>query len=428
MLNRIDSTRMSAVFKKAMKGKLINDDDSAVIFYDLTGIKERLDEFRKLFPPNTLHAVAVKANPLYRILRFINGTGAGAECATFGELYLARQAGFHSKKIVFDSPAKTIEEMRYALQLGVHINIDSFRELEKLSSLKNKIESGSTFGIRINPQVGTGRIALSSLAGEYSKFGVPLKSGRGKLIDKYLEHDWLRGVHLHVGSQGCDVGLLAKGVGAVLGFALEVNDILEKKGYGRRIDIFDIGGGLPVQYDPDENAPTMMEYSTLLKSQYPELFDGRFKLITEFGRYVHANCGWTASRVEYVKRDNGINTAMIHVGADLFLRECYIPEYWGHEITVLGRDGRVKDTDHENYALAGPLCFAGDMLEKNILLPRIEEGDYIVVHDTGAYTLSMWSRYNSRQVPKVLGYYEQGDHFEVLKERETPEKIIEFWS
>ncbi|HEX7680890.1 MAG TPA: diaminopimelate decarboxylase, partial [Thermoanaerobaculia bacterium] len=80
------------------------------------------------------------------------------------------------------------------------------------------------------------------------------------------------------------------------------------------------------------------------------------------------------------------------------------------------------------YVIAGPLCFAGDIVARNVLLPRIEEGDFIIIRDTGAYTLSMWSRYNSRQMPKVVGYRDDGALMTILKQRETVHDIIAFWS
>jgi diaminopimelate decarboxylase len=80
------------------------------------------------------------------------------------------------------------------------------------------------------------------------------------------------------------------------------------------------------------------------------------------------------------------------------------------------------------YSIAGPLCFAGDIVARGVKSPPIETGDFVLIHDTGAYTLSMWSRYNSRQIPRVVGYRNQGESFEILKERETFEDLQRFWS
>ncbi len=178
----------------------------------------------------------------------------------------------------------------------------------------------------------------------------------------------------------------------------------------------------------------MEDYVSTIRQRAPALFNtspdnqltASFRLITEFGRWVFTNPGWTVTRVEYVKHDPGVNTAMLHVGADLFVRECLNPQDWQHEYTVFDDHGRQKEgTDILPWNLAGPLCFSGDIIAKNVQLPRIEEGDYLVIHDTGSYTFSMWSRYNSRQTPRIIGYC--NDEFEILKERETLEELSAFW-
>ncbi|HOT97585.1 MAG TPA: diaminopimelate decarboxylase [bacterium] len=408
---------------------ILREEDSALIFYDLTGLKHRIAELTDLFPESTLHAVAVKANPLIKVLEQIQEMGAGLEAASLPELCLARQAGVPPDRIVYDSPVKSVTELEYALQTGVHINADSIAELERIDTLLRSMPLKGTIGLRINPQVGTGAIPMLSVAGTWSKFGVPIGPQREKLFDCFLKYDWLSGIHLHVGSQGCELELIAKGIAKVLDLALEINRALERSGQSRRITRFDIGGGLPVSYHPGMEAPTMQDYAALLRHRFPALFDGTFQLITEFGRWVYAHNGWTISRVEYVKRDEKLSTAMIHVGADLLLRKCYRPEEWHHEISVAGPDGRLKNgLDPRPYTIAGPLCFAGDLIAREIRLPPVQEGDFLIIHDTGAYTLSMWSRYNSRQIPRVVGYTGEGDHFEVLRERESLEQVVAFWS
>jgi diaminopimelate decarboxylase len=291
--------------------------------------------------------------------------------------------------------------------------------------LKQRLPSVSTIGIRINPQVGIGTIEESSVAGEYSKFGIPIKSKREELTAAFLNHPWLTGVHLHVGSQGCPMELLLSGIGILYDFVGEINEKRKEAGH-LPVTVFDIGGGLPISYRSDQVPVSMETYALEIADRFPSLFTSHFSLLTEFGRWVHVNAGWTVSRVEYVKRDPGINTLMIHAGADLFLRECLNPLNWQHEYSVFDKTGNLKSgVDSNHYNLAGPLCFSGDILARDVELPVTEEGDYLVIHDTGGYTLSMWSRYNSRLTPRVVGY--AGEVFEILKERESFEELAGFW-
>ncbi|HYI13061.1 MAG TPA: diaminopimelate decarboxylase [Thermoanaerobaculia bacterium] len=423
---------LSKVLQRALADERIAQAaDTALIFQDISALESRLSDLQAQFPPDTLHAAAIKANPLLRLLRRVVAMGCGLEAASLPELHLAVHAGADPAMIVFDSPAKTADELVFALTLGCHVNADSIDELDRIARIRNTggVPDRGSVGVRINPQVGTGKIAMTSVAAHYSKFGVPLLDCREELLDRFLRYDWMTGVHVHIGSQGCSPQMLLDGVGRVFDFVDDANSAMKSAGLDRRVSVFDLGGGLPVSYHRNVAPYSMEQYASQLRETFPQLFDGSLRLITEFGRYLYANTGWVASRVEYVKRGSPISTAMVHVGADLFLRKCYTPGDWHHDIFVADSRGEIKPEETlETYAIAGPLCFAGDLLEREVTLPRIEEGDYIVIRDTGAYTLGMWSRYNSRQIPKVVGYRNDGSEMTILKEREPIERIIEFWS
>jgi diaminopimelate decarboxylase len=116
------------------------------------------------------------------------------------------------------------------------------------------------------------------------------------------------------------------------------------------------------------------------------------------------------------------------VGADLLLRRCYRPEDWHHELWAFDDLGNAKGDDLQPYVVSGPLCFAGDIIGREAMLPRLTEGDFIGILDTGAYTIGMWSRYNSRQMPKVIGYLNDGEDFTLLREKESPSDLVNFWA
>ncbi|MFC2101621.1 diaminopimelate decarboxylase [Bacteroidota bacterium] len=449
MIENIPRPAISSIFRQALQEGLIRDEDTAVLFHDLDYLRSRITYLTSCFPSTTLHGLAIKSNPLLRILEFTRELGCGVEAATTGEIVIALKAGYPADQIVFDSPVKTIPDLQFAMKKGVHINCDNLEELKRVDILLKDTTSSATFGIRINPQIGVGSILESSVAGEYSKFGVPINTKREELVNAFQNYPWLSGVHLHVGSQGCAMEMLVEGVGVLYDFVSEINEIRKKKNE-IQISIFDIGGGFPISYSYQQTPPRMEDYVAALLVRTPGLFEstepkgqadkrtsgqadkqtseqgGEWRIITEFGRWVFVNSGFTVSRVEYVKRDPGINTAMIHVGADLFVRECLNPADWKHEYTLLDSQGNLKKGQDANpYNLAGPLCFAGDIVAKNVVLPVVDEGDYIVIHDTGGYTFSMWSRYNSRQTPRILGILD--GKFRILKEREGLEELVGLW-
>ncbi|MEI6174583.1 MAG: MqnA/MqnD/SBP family protein [Bacteroidota bacterium] len=435
----LNAGSIGKALQSAISKELIRPEDTAVIFYDLSFLEKRLKYLISCFPANTLHGLAIKANPLLKIMKTVQeiSPNIGVEAASVGEVSMALKAGYKADQIVYDSPVKTVSDLEFALKSGIHVNIDNFSELERVNRIlrdATPLQSGQnhpegrhpSVGLRINPQVGLGSIKESSVAGEYSKFGVAINNHRQALEHAFMTYPWLTGVHLHVGSQGCPLQMLVDGIGILYDFAMKMNESRMEKGLPP-IVIFDIGGGLPIAYHSDSVAPLMADYVTEIGKRAPRLFES-FRIFTEFGRWAYTNAGWTASRVEYVKHDPGINTAMLHVGADLFVRECLNPKDWQHEYSVFEGEGSLKcGHDEQPYNLAGPLCFSGDIIAKGVTLPAIDEGDILVIHDSGGYTFSMWSRYNSRQTPRILGYYNDGERFDILKERETLEELHRFW-
>jgi diaminopimelate decarboxylase len=414
-----------AYLHKVFESKRLLRNNDSLIVYDLDFLKERIQKMQYCFPEDALHALAVKASPLVNLLRSQHTQGIGLEAASLPEVYLALKAGYKAQDIVFDSPCKTIDDLEFALTAGVRINADSFAELERIDQLYKELGSKSIIGLRINPQLGEGSIPATSVAGRISKFGVPADEQRGKILEVYNTYKWLRGIHLHIGSQGMSQQQLVSAVEKVYNLAGIARVIREAKGW--RLDVFDMGGGFPVSYKRDQLAPDIKDYADALEVNCPGLFDGSYKLITEFGRYVFANTASAISKVEYVKEQLDSKIAIIHLGADFLLRKAYNPTNWHHDISVIDKQGRLKmGTDKKPYMVAGPLCFGGDIIEESIQLPVIEAGDYLVIHDVGAYTLSMWSRYNSRQMPEVLGVSKK--EISVLKKRETLFDILKFWT
>lgn len=380
--------------------------DSAIV-YDLEKMKRRWDELRRAFPPETLHAVAVKANPLLEVLRELVKLGAGLEVASSGELALALAAGCAADRIVYDSPAKTVPELTEALALGVRINANSLAELERLDSLLGERASSSLLGARLNPVVvGVDRESATMVATARSKFGMPVEA-----VHQALErYSWLSGLHVHVGSQ------VATAEDMILG----VRRAAEIAARFPAVRWIDIGGGLPSRYRAEDPGLHPKTYAATLRTEMPELEE--YPLVTEVGRALHSGCGWAVSRVEYADEQK----AIIHLGADFALRTAYQPESWYHEITVHDAQGRQKTGKPKPVDIFGPLCFSGDKLAEQRHLPPIESDDLLVVHDIGAYTFSMWSRYCSRPIPPVWGW--SGTRFELLRQGEAPGDLVRFWS
>ncbi len=413
----LDKHAVPAVVRAAIAQGELSETSPAALFHDLAHLQLRCQQLHDAFPPGSLHTLAVKANPVRRILQHGVRHGMGLETASLEEVELALAAGCPPQRVVFDSPAKTRAELARAVAVGTSINVDNFDELERLADALTEPPQGR-IGVRVNPSVGSGSIDTTSVATARSKFGVPW-SDRDSVVDAFRRHPWLSGIHVHAGSQGCGVDLLVEA--AVRACALA--DRIDRE-LGRRIDTIDIGGGLAVEYRDEDEAVAFSHYAEVLRERLPQLWAPELTVVTEFGRAMLANGGFCVSRVEYVKGD----TVVVHVGADLLVRPIYDAANWHHRLAVLDANGHPKSGAGQHYRIAGPLCFGRDFLGEYDL-PPIEVGDWLVIRDTGAYTMGMWSRHCSRGMPAMLGYeHTKPEQLRPLRARETPQDIVAFWS
>jgi diaminopimelate decarboxylase len=171
----------------------------------------------------------------------------------------------------------------------------------------------------------------------------------------------------------------------------------------QQVEVIDIGGGLPVNFESEEIRPTFAEYAAVLRNAVPELFNGKYRAKTEFGRSIFAKNGFIASRIEYTKNSGGRRIATSHAGAQIATRTVFMPDHWKIRLSVYDPAGVAKSGNEELQDVAGPLCFAGDMVGTGRMLPLIEPGDYVVLHDTGAYYFSSPFYYNALCAPAVYG-------------------------
>ena len=414
-----------------------------------------------------------------------------------GEIEIALHSGMNYKDIVYDSPCKTTRELKYAIKKNINFNIDNFEELARVESIINTLPSTSiniprnlNIGIRVNPAIGSGTIAETSTATADSKFGINIDEYYGQLCKYYTKYAWLNSIHCHIGSQAMSIKQTVNGIKKTVDLVERINAgrCRSRKGsdHDLHISTIDIGGGLAINYDSDEIKPTFYDFVNELRNKIPVLFNNnnnnnnpnKYKIITEFGRSLVQKSGFIVSKVEYVKENGGKNIAIIHAGAQLFVRTAYQPDVWKHRLSVFKQNSRQPprqasrqatrqanieanietnrgDSDLNcnlvKYDIAGPLCFSGDYVARDVLLPRVSSGDYIIIHDSGGYCYSMFSRYNNRYAPPIYGYTDQlqatdnynknninvninknknNNHvkMELLKDGETAEDIIPFWS
>ncbi|WP_338672373.1 diaminopimelate decarboxylase [Streptomyces sp. SCSIO 30461] len=456
--------RDQAVRAAMAQGLLGPDAEPVIALVDIAGIRAGAASLRAAFEQVTdapvLHAFAVKAAPLVGVLRLLGSEGLGAEVASPGELALARAAGIPASRIVLDSPAKTPGELRTALDLGIAVNTDNAQELDRIDAMIGAAGEGgaarapggsdgsgrsagaaggsagaaappspaSTLGLRVNAQIGAGAIGALSTATATSKFGVGLRDegAREWIVRAFLDRPWLTRLHTHSGSQGLPLELMAAGVRTVYELAEEINAAAGRQ----QVDTLDIGGGLPVDFTSDEETPGFADYTRVLEREVPGLFDGRYGLVTEFGRALTAKHGLVLARVEYAKRTGNRPIALTHAGVQVATRTVYAPGAWPVRIAAYDADGRPRTGPDVVQDIAGPACFAGDLLAEARGLPLLEQGDVVAALDTGAYYFTSHYAYNSLVRPAVYGFRaaaggRDGDvEFSLVRDSQTMEEIV----
>ena len=395
------SVRHQQILQAAIEAGYLGEQRALAAFVDTSSLAGTISALQQAFPSHFAHTFAAKANTMSSALAFVKDHGMGCEAASPGELEQALRAGFEREKIVYDEPAKTKAVLEKVLDGGVCLNIDNFQEFERVKVLVEKTKSRSRIGFRINPQVGAGKILAMSTATAQSKFGFALDDGgnRQAIIDCYTENVWLSSLHTHVGSQGCSLDLMIAGIRKIVDLAEEIN----ASAGSQRVAVIDIGGGLPVNFQSDKISPTFADYAGALQQHVPELFSGKYTVKTEFGRSIFAKNGFIASRIEYTKNTAGHQIAISHAGAQIATRTVFMPDDWKIRLSVFDPSGQMKKGNKVLQDVAGPLCFAGDMIGTGRMLPLIEPGDYVVLHDTGAYYFSNPFYYNALPAPAVYG-------------------------
>lgn len=386
------STPLSAI----QKAGLLDQFDSAFLLMDFDRLDNRLGQLLSAFSSKARHAIAIKTNPMKSVLSHIVQSGLMLEAASFEELVLAEESGAKANQLVFDSPVKRVWELEACARRwpGMVVNANNLTELPRLAAL-----SELSIGLRINALVETTAHEHYNVSHVSSKFGVPIQQ-REEIIRACVEFP-ITGLHMHSGSGVTGALDNVPAVEKIVALAEEINRVLAAASIERRIDFLDIGGGLSASVDQEE----MRIYGAAV-SAIPYL--EKYRIITEFGQWVHTPIGSAYSVVESV---DGVGKfrpqAYLHLGADFLMRHIY-SQPRKLQFNVYDRHGLPKDRG-ECFAidLVGPLCFAGDVLAENVLLPVIDEGYWIEIADVGANTYGLWSRHCSRAVPKIISCQQQ---------------------
>ncbi|ELW9439789.1 diaminopimelate decarboxylase [Pluralibacter gergoviae] len=364
---------------------------------------------------------AQKACSNIHILRLMREQGVKVDSVSLGEIERALAAGYdplnHPDDIVFTADLIDDATIARVKELNIAVNAGSVDMLAQLGA----VSPGHRVWLRVNPGFGHGHSQKTNTGGENSKHGIWHSDLPAALAVMQRYGLRLVGIHMHIGS-GVDYGHLEQVCGAM------VRQVVE---FGQDLEAISAGGGLSIPYRYGEEAINTDHYYGLwnaAREQVAKHLGHPVKLEIEPGRFLVAESGVLVAQVRSVKAMGSRRFVLIDAGFNDLMRPAMYGSY--HHISALAGDGRDLDGEPAvECVVAGPLCESGDVftqLEGGTVetrtLPPVVPGDYLVLHDTGAYGASMSSNYNSRPLlPEVLF---DGGKARLIRRRQTIQELL----
>lgn len=369
--------------------------------------------------PNFLALYASKAFACKWIYKTLNEIGYGIDVVSGGELYTALSVGFNKKNIYFHGNNKSEDEIKMAIENGIgKIICDNFNELGLIQKIAERLNKTQEILIRLTPGIECHTHEYIKTGHLDSKFGFDLEHLDSVLkIIKESKNIILKGMHAHIGSQIFEL----KPYADIVDILLEQFSYANKT-YGFKLDELNIGGGIGISYLRTDDPITVEDWAkicaTSIKEKCKKLNLDLPKLICEPGRSIIGPSGITLYKVGSMKQvPNGRKYISVDGGmADNPRPITYQAKY---EAVIANK---MTEKECEEVTIAGKYCESGDVLIKDITLPKVSSGDTIAVLNTGAYNYSMASNYNMMTKPAcVVAYKGKSD---LIIERETFEDLV----
>lgn len=393
--------------------EIVKDYPTPFHLYDERGIRENAGRLRKAFAWNKgfKEYFAVKATPNPFILKILKEEGCGTDCSSLTELMMSDACGFCGTEIMFSSNDTPPEEFQLAHDLGAIINLDDFTHIRCLEETLGKLPE--TICCRYNPG-GVFKISndIMDNPGD-AKYGMTTE----QLFEafKVLKAKGVKyfGIHAFLASNTVTneyYPMLAK-------VLFEVAVKLQRE-TGADIRFINLSGGIGIPYSPDQEPNDIMAIGDGVRKVYEEVLVpagmGDVALFTELGRFMLAPYGCLVTKAIHEK-----HTHKEYVGVDACAVNLMRPAVYGayHHITVAGKEDKACD---QVYDVVGSLCENCDKFAIDRSLPRIEKGDLLVIHDTGAHGFSMGYNYNGKLKSAELLLREDGS-VDMIRRAETPQ-------
>lgn len=379
--------------------------------YDEKGIRETARRVNKAFSWNKgfKEYFAVKATPTPGILKILHEEGCGADCSSYTELLMADAVGFKGDEIMFSSNDTPAEDFQLARKLNATINLD---DITHIDFLERVADIPDTVCCRYNPG---GHFAIANNIMDNpgdAKYGMTRKQlteAYKRLMAKGVKHF---GLHAFLASNTVTNDYYPELARILFKVAVEL-----KEETGASIEFINLSGGVGIAYRPGQPQNDIMEIGEGVRRAYEEVLVpagmGNVRLYTEMGRYMLAPYGALVSRVIHQK-----HIYKEYIGLDACAANLMRPAIYGayHHITVMGKEN--APCDHK-YDVTGGLCENNDKFAIDRMLPEINIGDLVFIHDAGAHGFAMGYNYNGKLRSAELLLKEDGS-VEMIRRAETP--------
>ncbi len=381
--------------------------------YDEKGIRENARALKKAFSwnPGFKEYFAVKATPNPFLLKIFQEEGIGCDCSSLTELMLSDALHFKGEDIMFSSNATPAEEFQFAHEIGAIINLDDFTHIDFLEKAIGEIPE--TISCRYNPG-GVFQISNSIMdnPGD-AKYGFTTEQmfeGFRVLQQKGAKHF---GIHAFLASNTVTNAYYPALAKTLFEVAVKL-----KEETGADIRFINLSGGIGIPYQPDQEPNDIFAIGEGVRKVYEEVLVpagmGDVAIYTELGRYMTGPFGCLVTAAIHEK-----HTHKEYIGCDACAVNLMRPAMYGayHHITVMGKDNSVCD---HKYDITGSLCENNDKFAIDRMLPKIDIGDLLVIHDTGAHGFSMGYNYNGKLKSAEVLLKEDGSA-QLIRRAETPE-------
>ncbi len=377
-----------------------------VYVYNTAVMKRQVQRIRAAFSGmNHRIMYACKALSNVNVLRVMKELGTGLDTVSIQEVQLGLYAGFTPEEILYTPNMVSFEELQQAVELGVHINIDTISVLERFG---NEYGGRVPVCLRVNPHIMAGGNERISTGHIDSKFGISLHQMRHvqRVVATHGIH--VNGLHMHTGSDILDADVFLQGA--------EI--LFETASMFPQITFVDFGSGFKVPYKPDDIATDIEDLGTKLSARVAEFNAGRdvpIEVWFEPGKFLVSESGTFLARVNVIKH----TTATVFAGVDSGLNHLIRPMLYNsyhHIINVSNPDGTPRI-----YTVVGYICET-DTFGWDRKIAEIHEGDILAFLNAGAYGYTMSSNYNSRYRPAEVLVHDGAAR--VIRRRETFEDLL----